>query len=106
MSISLTPEQIDLVIRRGEAAQALMDSAAFHEAVDDLSDFHLKALVACQPGDQDRQTRDYHHMMHTAVMEIAQTVQMRAQAGVALQARLEDEKILDEDAPQTDEDDE
>lgn len=81
-------EEIQFILERGEAAREMLGNPAFLAVLDDLSTFHLSALVSAAPGERDRETRDHHHTMHTAIREIAGEVQSRAAAADELLARL------------------
>lgn len=86
--MQLSAEEIQAILDRGDAARELLGNSAFLAVLDDLSTFHLSALVAASPGERDRETRDHHHTMHTAIREIAQDIQGRAAAADEIRARL------------------
>jgi len=87
--LQLTPAEIDLVLTRGEDAALLMQNAAFLNVIDDISNFHLSALVAAPPGASSLEAREYHHTMHTAIREVAQEIQSRVAYAEELKLHIE-----------------
>jgi hypothetical protein len=87
--LPLSPDEIDAILKRGERAKSLLTNEDFLAIVDDLSNYHLAALVACAPGERDRETREFHHTMHAALREIAQEIQQRVSAAEEIKARLD-----------------
>jgi len=84
----LSADQAALLIERGAAAEALMQSAAFMSVVDDLTNYHLSQLVASPPGEPGRDAREHAHLMQYALTEICAEIQSRAEAGKQMQERL------------------
>lgn len=66
---------VEAVLARGQRAAVLLADSTFLAVVDDLSNYHLAAMCACQPGERHRETRDYHHTLHFALCETVQTLQ-------------------------------
>jgi hypothetical protein len=89
------PDPVD-VIERGRKCRELMQNAAFLDTLDHLSNYHLSALVACDPRESTREARDYHHAMHTAIREIARDIQANAQAGAELEDMITEDAEIDD----------
>jgi len=71
--ISLPPD-IAAVLNRGEAAKEILESTAFLEIVDDMTQQHLAQLVACPPGEKHRDAREHAHLLQFALTEIVSTL--------------------------------
>lgn len=67
----MQPPDPQVILERGRNARELIASATFQSVVDDLSSYHLRALVAAPPGDTGRDAREHHHLLHYALSEIA-----------------------------------
>lgn len=76
----MTLPDVEAVLARGQRAAGLLADSTFLAVVDDLSNYHLAAMCACQPGERHRETRDYHHTLHFALCETVQTLQGYAAA--------------------------
>ena len=83
-----TPDQAAEIIQRGRRAAALMMSDVFNDAIADLSTYHLSAMAAARPGEDDREARDYHHLMHYALSELVTQLKTQADAGAELEITL------------------
>lgn len=81
------PDQVALLIERGNAARELLSGSAFADVMNDLDTFHLSALVACPTGEAAKATRDFHHLRLHALREIIAEVTSRAQALDAYEAK-------------------
>lgn len=75
------------IIERGHRAARLLGDAVFLGAIDDLSDYHLAALVAAPPGEQGREAREYHHLLHYALSELGGQIQGYVDTGLVAEAR-------------------
>jgi hypothetical protein len=51
-------------------------------------------MSAAKPGPEEREAREYHHLIHYALREILMELKGRAEAGADLKARL---NVTDED---------
>jgi len=79
----------EVVLKRGMACTELLNNATFLSVIDEVSNFHLTAMIRSPAGPSGADAREYHHTLHTAVAEIGQQVQMWAQAADQLQAFLD-----------------
>jgi uridylate kinase len=81
-----SPDDIMAQVERGAAMQACLDSPAFKEAVDHLTNYHVAAMVACRPGyTADADALAHHHLMQHALTEIVATMQQWASVGAQAQ---------------------
>ena len=91
--VPVVPE-VEALISRGNAAKALLDNPDFHAVVNDLTNFHLSAMVASPPGEKGKDARDYHHLLQHALTEIVNTLKGYADTGEnmlrAVEAKAED----------------
>lgn len=85
------PEDVVAVVERGERAGSLLRNGDFLGVVDDLSNYHLAALVAAPPGEAAREARDHHHLMHHALTQIVAELRDREAAALDLAQRVNDE---------------
>ena len=92
----MTREQVLAAIQRGEEARALLESAPFVSAMNDLSNEHLRMLLAASPGETDRPERDHAHLMIHALRQITEELAARVRFGEDARADLLDE-TRDED---------
>lgn len=51
--------------------------------MDDLTNYHLSALVAAPPGDRGKDARDYHHLLQHALTELVGQLKSYVEAGEA-----------------------
>lgn len=70
-------------VERGLRAASLLANPDFLWIIDDLTSFHLSALVAAKPGPAEADAVQYHHTMQHALTEIVGTLQQYAQVGEA-----------------------
>ena len=77
----LLPADPASIIERGNASSHLLDAPIFTDAVNDLSNRHLSAIVASPPGPAGQAARDHHHLMHYALAEIVGELQGYVAAG-------------------------
>ena len=80
-------DQAQLVIERGQRAQALLEDETFLWVVEDQTSYHLAALVAARPG-RDRDAVDYHHSLQHALSELVASLKGHAEAGAAMERAL------------------
>ena len=88
--------EIDRINREGGAARRLLEGGEFTELMNAISNYHLTALVACDPGPAAQDDRNHHHMMLHTLREIAAAVQARAQELDALEESLAEPNEDDE----------
>lgn len=88
----MLPPDPQLILDRGQAAALLMADETFLSVVDDLSQYHLAAIVAAPPGDRGREARDHHHLLHFALSEIAGELQGRVQTAEELKRLLKQQE--------------
>jgi len=81
-------EEIEAIIKAGQQAEELMASSAFVDTFNDLSNYHLAALVAAEPTPSTREARDYHHTMLHALQELETQIRTRIAYGQDTAARL------------------
>lgn len=84
-----TPDELRLVVERGNNCRALLDSSTFNWVVDDLSNSYLAQLVASPVGQKGADARDYAHALHHALSELVSSLRSYADAGEAAAAYLE-----------------
>ena len=84
----------DMVIQRGHDARGLISHPTFLNVVDELSHYHLAGIVASPPNEAGRAARDYHHLMHYALNEIAAELSQRVQTADELMQAM---KLTEED---------
>ena len=89
-----TPEA---VIQRGHDARALIAHPTFLNVVDELSHYHLAGIVAAPPNESGREARDYHHLMHYALNEIAAELSQRVQTADELLLKTKQSEELDDE---------
>lgn len=87
---------IGTVIDRGINARELLQNPTFLAVIDDLSNYHVTAMVASPPGEAAREAREHHHLLHYAVCEIVQTLQGYAAAADELAKRTADDLAEEE----------
>lgn len=85
----MTPPDPQVILDRGQAAAILMSDPTFLSVVDDLSHYHLAAIVAAPPGERGREARDHHHLLHYALSEIAGDLAGRVQTAEELKKLLQ-----------------
>ena len=68
------PPDIVAGLERGDRAKELLDSTAFRDIVDDLTQQHIAQLVACPPGDKHKDAREHAHLMQHALTELVATI--------------------------------
>jgi hypothetical protein len=68
------PPDIVAVLERGERARELLESTAFIEIVDDMTQQHIAQLVACPPGAKYQDAREHAHLMQHGLTEIVATI--------------------------------
>lgn len=78
------------VIERGRQAKAVLENGDFLAVVDDLSNYHLAAMVAAPPGNAHRDARDHHHLIHHALSQIVAELSTRVAAADDLLRRLDE----------------
>ncbi len=71
----------EYIVARGHNARLLLENPTFAAVVDDLTQYHLAALVAAPPGPSGKEAVDYHHLMQYAMTELVSTLQGHQQAG-------------------------
>jgi hypothetical protein len=77
-----SPDELIALMERGAAMKAVLDSPAFHETVDYLTEYHKAAVFACRPGYQaDADALHHHHLMQFALTEIVAQLQQWMVAG-------------------------
>jgi hypothetical protein len=102
---TISPDQAEYVIQRGQRAADLLANPSFAWIVDDQTSIHLAALVAAPPGPAGADAVAYHHNQQHALTELVSLLQGYVQAGVAqqhvLEALAEDDDLEDaqEDTP-------
>ena len=84
----IDPQQAQIVVARGRQATALLTSEVFVEAMRDLENYHVTAMVSCRPGPSERETRDHHHLMLFALGEVTTQLVGYAAAGTETEAHL------------------
>lgn len=88
-----SPDDAIADIERGQAMAQALDSAAFIEAVDHLTTYHLSAMVACRPGyASDQEALNHHHSLHHAIIEVVAQMTQWRQTGEATARALEWER--------------
>ncbi len=92
----MTTGDQERAIHTGAASQRLLADADFLSVVNDISDYHLRALVTTPPGEATRLERDQHHLSIFALKDIVGEMQRRV---VAM------EVILEELSPETNHED-
>jgi hypothetical protein len=97
MHFKLSPAEVETILTRGENAKLLMENESFLSTVDDLSTFHLSALVAAPPGPAALDAREHHHIMHSALREIVTEIQSRIAAAEDLKVHIEQALEADEE---------
>lgn len=75
-----------MIIERGRNAAALVNNPTFQAVVDDLTSYHLSALVAAPPGERGKDARDYHHLLQHALTELCGQLAGYVEAGEAAYA--------------------
>jgi hypothetical protein len=75
----------EVVLEMGRCASELLDSEPFTTTVNDLSNYHLAAIVAAKPGEAGREARDHHHLLHYALGQIVGELQARVAAANEMQ---------------------
>jgi len=82
----MLPPDPGMIIERGRRCAALLTPGSeFLAVIDDLSNYHMQAIAACPIGPASAPTITHHHVLHTAIKEIAEQVQAFAQAGAELE---------------------
>ena len=89
--MDLSPDMM-LALERGTRAKQLLSDDAFTETVNDLTNYHLSALVAAKPTDAERPARDYHHLMQHALTEIVDTLVEQAEVARKIEEMLGEEE--------------
>jgi hypothetical protein len=83
------PPDVVAILERGQRAQDLLDNPTFTETVDDLTQQFLAQMVACRPGERDREARDYAHLMQHAMTELVASLRGYAATASDLRRVLE-----------------
>lgn len=91
------PPDITAVLERGRVAAALLEQEAFVAVVNDLSNYHVAALVAAPPGASGTEAREYHHLMQHALTEIVAALRQHADTAAELREKLEQLNLEDDD---------
>lgn len=87
---------VGVVLDRGLNAQELLQNSTFLAVIDDLSNYHVTAMVASPPGEAARAAREHHHLLHFAICEIVSTLQGYASTAIELQRTAEDDLAEEE----------
>lgn len=87
--MQLSPDQTMAVIERGDKCRWLLANETFLYIVDDLTTFHMAALVAAPPGSAGAEAREYHHLLQHGLSQIVAQLQSYANAGEAASKVLE-----------------
>lgn len=93
----MTPRDPQEDLDRGHSARALLSDSTFLSVLDDLSTHHLAAIVAAPPGPRGVEARDYHHLLHYALSEIAADLQGRIAIAVRIEQAIQQHNQTDED---------
>ena len=89
------PHDLTALLERGRAARALLQDETFLSVLDDLSNYHIAALVAALPGEGGREAREHHHLLHYALSEIAGDLSGRVQTADEIEARMRENEDAD-----------
>ncbi len=89
-------DQVQLIIERGQRATRLLDDETFRWIVDDLTNYHLAALVAARPV-KDADAIEYHHTLQHALSEIVASLQGYSETGRKMEAVLAAEAEQEDD---------
>ena len=76
------------VLDRGDDASRLLANPTFEAVMNDLSNFHLSAMVATPSGPLGAETRDYHHGLLAALREVHEALTGHVAAAAEMRARI------------------
>lgn len=88
-----------VILDRGEAAQALLANSVFTEAFNDAGHFHTEAMLASPEGPGGVQAREHHHRMILAHRDLVAQLRIYVSAAEELAERND---ALDQDEPYKD----
>lgn len=72
-----------------------MANETFVAVVDDLTNYHLAALVAAPPGPRGLEAREYHHLIQHALSEIVSSLKGQVDTGAAMKRALDEHEEED-----------
>lgn len=84
------------VIDRGSKAKDALEHPAVLAVIDDLTNYHLSALIAAPPGERGKEARDYHHLLQHALTELVGQLRSYAEAGEAALTAVRDGSTEDD----------
>lgn len=76
-----------LVLDRGEAAEALLANTVFNDAFNDAGDFHTAAMLASPEGPAGVEAREHHHRMILAHRDLVAQLRLYVSAADELLER-------------------
>lgn len=77
---------VQAILDRGKAAGFVLDHPLFADAMNDIANFHMSAILATPEGPDGTAVRDHHHRMIRASQELVDTFQGYRLAGDEAQA--------------------
>lgn len=80
---------LETTIARGQDAERLLRDEAFVRVMNDVSNYHLAALLACRPVPSEQETRNYHHTLLHTLQEINDMLTQQVSTGLQAQEHLE-----------------
>lgn len=81
-------DQAQAIIERGERCARLINDEDFSWIVDDLTNYHLAALVAAPPGPSGAEAVSHHHLMQHSLTDLVATLKGYVEAGEAMKKAL------------------
>lgn len=70
----MIPLDPQIVIERGRDAERLLADPTFEAVMNDLSNWHVAAMIAAPPGSPGAESREHHHRLTFALREIVDTL--------------------------------
>lgn len=88
----MTHPDPEVVIERGRDAERLLENPTFVAVMNDLSNWHVAAMIASPPGSSGGEVREHHHRMTFALREIEETLKGYRDAAAELLRNAEEDR--------------